>query len=208
MDACVSQTANPAGRSYAADSVIETGASLNFCGLLPLSSKNYWVYLDSAYTDGIFSRVQYDTLRYTPALKSLSDGLVWWESNISAGIPGILYSSDSALFTIEDRIFTSGIKDAKIDFSLFSGDSVRYLASFEDAAAMGRSLKIQTALKTPAGTFNDCVYFEKNARNYRKDQVILKPGLGVLKYIHERAPVGQRVIKLQQVLTLVAFHIE
>ncbi len=73
---------------------------------------------------------------------------------------------------------------------------------------MDRSLKIQTALKTPAGSFNDCIYFEKNAHNYRKDQVILKPGLGVLKYIQEKAPVGQRVIKLQQVLTLVAFHIE
>ncbi len=207
-DACVLQTVNPSGRSYAADSVIETGASPNFCGLLPLSSKNYWVYLDSIYTDGVFNRVQYDTLRYTPALKSLSDGLIWWESNISAGIPDILYSSDSALFTIEDRVFTPGIKDAKLDISLFTGDSARYITSFEDAAAKGRSLKIHTALKTPAGLFSDCIYFEKNAHNYRKDQVILKPGVGVLKYIQERAPAGQRVIKLQQVLTLVAFHIE
>ena len=62
-------------------------------------------------------------------------------------------------------------------------------------------------MKTPAEHLM-IVFTEKNARNYRKNQVILKPGLGVLKYIQEKAPIGQRVIKLQQVLTLVAFHIE
>lgn len=105
-------------------------------------------------------------------------------------------------------MFIQGIVDAKKDFSLFPGDSLRYLASFEDAAAAGRSLKIKTDFETPAGKYEECLYFEKNARNYRKDQVYFKPGIGVLKYIQEKAPFGERMIKLQQISTLVAYHIE
>ena len=105
-------------------------------------------------------------------------------------------------------MFIQGIIDVKKDFSLFPGDSIRYLASFDDAAAVGRSLKIKTDFETPAGKYDECLYFEKNARNYRKDQVYFKPGIGVLKYIQEKAPFGQRVMKLQQISTLVAYHIE
>lgn len=120
----------------------------------------------------------------------------------------MLYSNDSALFGLSDRLFTPGIKDVKKEFGLFVGDSVKYLTSFDDIAAQGKSLKIQSAFKGETGTFDNYLYFEKNARNYRKDQVYFKEGIGVLKYIQEKAPMGQRVIKLQQVSTLVAYHIE
>lgn len=153
-------------------------------------------------------KVQYDTLRYIITKKSLPDGLVWWEGNIEVGLPDILYANDSTLFDLNDRLFTPGYKDVKKEFGLFAGDSLRYLTSFDDAAAQGRSVKISTQFKTLAGTFNDCLYFEKNARYYRKDQVYFEPGTGVIKYIHEKAPMGQRVIKLQQISTLVAYHIE
>ena len=155
-----------------------------------------------------FQKVQFDTLRFRKTWKSLTDELVWWESNISIGLPDKLYANDSAFFKIEDRFFTPGIVDVKKDFSLFPGDSIRYLASFEDAAAMGRSLKMQETIKTPAGSFSDYVYFEKNARNYRKDQVYFKPGVGVVKYIQEKAPMGSPHIMLQQVCTLISYHIE
>ena len=208
-EACEVQTKNPSGRSYSGHSVSPFIYSKKNCGLLPLSTKNYWVYQDSVYIDGVFNKVQYDTLRFGTTWKTLSDSLIWWGSNINIGIPEILYATDSAFFTLQTRLFNGPtIKDAKKDFSLFPGDSLLYLASFGDIAAQGRSLKLKTTLKTSVGSFSNCVYFEKNARGYRKDQVILKPGLGVLKYIHEEAPMGQRVLKLQQVLTLVAFHIE
>ena len=203
------QTDNPDGRSYPTPDCTAFAYSLKSCGLLPISSKNYWVYQDSVYLNGIFNRVQHDTLRFTSIWKTYPDRLVWWESNIYIGIPKVLYTNDSAFFELQERFFNRPIiKDAKKDFCLFSGDSILYLASFEDIAAQGRSIKLKTTFKTPAGSFSDCVYFEKNARNYRRDQIILKPGLGVVKYIHEEAPVGQRIIKLQQILTLVAFHIE
>lgn len=205
---CELQTANPAGRSYPVDSVAAYVCTSSHCGIMPLNSKNYWIYEDSIFNDGIFLRVQYDTLRFTANFRS-SDNIVWWQkNNVSIGLPEILYANDSAFFSLADRMFTPGIKDAKKDYSLFPGDSLRYLASFEDAAAMGRSLKLSTAISTPAGSYADCLYFEKNARNYRKDQVFFKPGIGVVKYIQEKAPMGDWTIKLQQISTLIKYHIE
>ena len=205
---CKLQTADPSGRSYAADSIVAYTCTESHCGIMPLSNKNYWVYEDSFFTDGVFSKVQYDTLRYLTNKISMTDGLVWWQGNISVGLPDILYANDSAFFSVGVRLFTPGIVDVKKEFGLFAGDSLKYLTSFEDAAAQGRSLKIETPLSTSAGTFDNCFYFEKNARNYRRDQLYFKPGLGVIKYITEKAPMGQRVIKLQQVSTLVAVHTE
>jgi hypothetical protein len=205
---CALQTENPAGRSYPAGSMITFTCTEKHCGIFPLSTSNYWVYEDSVYNNGVFVRVQFDTLRYTSNKKSLADGLTWWESNISVGLPAILYANDSAFFTVGDRLFTPDVKDARRDYVIPAGDSAKYLTSFEDAAANGRSVKLQTAIETPAGSFKDCVYFEKNARYFRKDQVFFKPGVGVIKYILEKSQPGSTVIKLQQISTLVALHIE
>lgn len=205
---CEQQTANPTSRSYASDSVVNYNCTNSHCGIFPISSKNYWVYQDSLFNDGVFTKVQYDTLRFLSQKKSLADGLVWWESSISIGLPELLYANDSTFFGLENRMFTQGIMDVKKEFGLFPGDSLRYLTSFEDAAAIGRSLKIENPVVTTAGTFDDCLYFEKNARNYRKDQVFFKPGVGVVRYIQERVPVGTRTLKLQQASNLISVHIE
>lgn len=205
---CELQTDNPAGRSYTSDSVISFTCTTKHCGIIPLSIQNYWVYEDSIFNNGVLVKVGYDTLRYTNTYKSLTDGLVWWQGNLSVGLPEILYANDSSIFEINNRLFAPGIKNAEKEYGLFPGDSIKYLSSFEDAAAFGRSLKMDNAIKTSAGVFTDCLYFEKNARNYRKDQVYFKPGIGVLKYVQEKAPMGTFTIKLQQVSTLVAFYIE
>jgi len=207
-ETCVSQTDNPSGRSYSSDSVIPVNYSKKNCGLIPLNKKNYWIYQDSLFNDGVFVKVQFDTLRFTSTFESVADKLIWWQSNISVGLPSKLYANDSAFFELENRMFSSGIMDVQKSYSLFEGDSVRYLSHFEDNAAMGRSVKMQGYLSTPAGGFYDYILFEKNARSYRKDQVYFKPGLGVLKYTLEIAPQGTDIIKLQQVSTLTAFHIE
>lgn len=205
---CISQTDNPAGRSYDTDSLQAYTCKDKHCGLLPLSNKNYWIYQDSVFTDGVFSTVRYDTLRFNGNLKSLTDGLTWWESQVFVGIPQVLFSNDSALFAMKDQLYNPEMKDAKRDFFLFEGDSVRYLAGFDDIAASGRSLKIRGTIRVPAGEFTDYLYFEKNARNYRKDQVFFKPGVGVLRYVQEKAPFGERVVRLQHIKTLIGYHIE
>lgn len=178
------------------------------CGILPLSNKNYWVYEDSIFSNGNFLRVQLDTLRYTSMKKSITDGLVWWEGNISVGLPSVLYSNESAFFTLGDRMFTPDVMDARTDYMVPEGDSVKYLASFEDVAASGRSVKLSDPVVTNFGSFSGCILFEKNARYFRRDQVFYKPGLGVIKYTKEIASPGDRNIKLQQVSTLIGLHIE
>ncbi|MBI5857412.1 MAG: hypothetical protein HZB42_07150 [Sphingobacteriales bacterium] len=208
IELCVPQTNNPAGKSYNNDSIIAYSCTNKHCGILPLSTRNYWIYEDSVFNNGVFVKVQYDTLKYSVTKRSLSDGLTWWESSVNIGLPNLLYANDSTFFGLTDRLFTPGFKDVKKEFGLFAGDSVKYLTSFNDIAAQGRSLKIGNTLKTENDSFDNCLYFEKNARNYRKDQVFFKEGIGVIKYIREEAPMGQRVIKLQQISTLVAYHIE
>ena len=205
---CELQTADPAGRTYSSDAVINYTCTTNHCGILPLSTKNYWVYQDSIFNDGIFQKVQFDTLRFTSNLKTLSDDLVWWKSNISVGLPEILFANDSSFFGLEDQLYTPNTKEVRKGFGLFAGDSIRYLTSFEDAAAIGRSLKLENDVYSLAGNFNNCIYVEKNARNYRRDQVFFKPGLGVIKYVQEKARMGERTLLLQQISTLVSYHIE
>lgn len=205
---CQWQTENPAGRSYSADAVVAFTCTDKHCGLLPLSTKNYWVYEDSIFNNGVLLRVQFDTLRFTTTRRSAPDGLIWWEPSLSVGLPSIIYTNDSAFFTLADRLFAPGMMDARKEYAIPAGDSARYLTSFEDIAAFGRSIRLSEPVESPAGSFTDCIYFEKNARFFRRDQLFFKPGIGIIKYIQEKAPAGSPTIKLQQVSTLVAVHIE
>ena|GEM_PF-765484 len=205
-EACIPQFISPGGHSYDKDSVVSYECNSKFCGLMPISPKNYWIYLDSVYNDGVFVKTQYDTLRFTESYRSVTDGLTWWTCPISIGLPTRLYVNDSAIFKLEDRVFNSEMIDAKREYTLFEGDSLRYLTSFDDAAAAGRALKLSNAVSVPAGSYSDCMYFEKNARSYRLDQVYFKPGIGVLRYVQQKVPMGGRDLKLQQVSTLVKFY--
>ncbi len=205
---CELQTANPAGRFYSTENVVDYICTSKHCGIIPLSKKNYWIYEDSIFSDGLFQKVQLDTLRYFSNLKTVTDDLIWWKSNKFIGLPQVLFANDSSFYGLTDRLFAPNIMDAKKDFGLFEGDSIKYLTSFEDAAAFGTSKKIETGIAIPAGKFSNYLYFEKNARDFRKDQVFFKPGIGVLKYIREAAIMGQRIIKLEQISTLISYHIE
>ncbi len=206
---CLLLTDNPSGRSYAQDSVLSFVCAEKFCAIIPLNAKNYWIYEDSIFTDGVFMRVQFDTLMFSSQMRSMEDGLIWWKSNIDIGLPQTLFANDSSFFVMSPRLFTPGYMDVKKDYSLFPGDSVRYLTNFEDYAAIGRSLKLTAPFETAYGSYEGCIYFEKNARNYRRDQLYFKPGIGVIRYIREKAGPGfPRVVKVQQVSTLVAYHFE
>jgi hypothetical protein len=208
-EACLLQTDNPGSRSYSADSLMAVTYTGKNCGLLPLNKNNYWIYEDSIFNNGVFQNVQYDTLRFEKTYLSLSDNLIWWQANIEVGLPDLLYSSDSSIFSVQPRMYsTEPIWDARKEFSLFSGATVNYLTHFDDNAAQGKSSKLDGTLDTPAGQFPDCIQFEKNARSYRKDEIYFKPGIGVVKYTQEKAPMGSPVIKLQQISTLIGFHIE
>ena len=205
---CVSQTADPSLRSYPCDSLIPNFFPVNHCGFLPLSLNNFWVYEDSFFNNGTFLRVQIDTLQFIRTNQTTTDKLIWWDSNIDIGIPIRLYSNEIGIYNLEKRLFTSCTWEANKEFVTPAGDSAKYLTRFEDIAAQGRSLKLNEIISTPAGDFGSCIYFEKYARNFRKDQVFIKPGIGVVKYIREVAPMGHPVLKLQQISTLREFYLE
>jgi hypothetical protein len=205
--ACIVQTGNPDHQSYSANDFYNINYKGNHCGLIPLSSKHYWIYLDSIFDNGSFASVKYDTLHFTKTYQTNTDGLIWWEGSKFVGLPSKCYSNDSCIFGLDYRLFTSNtILDAKKEIYQFSQDSLRYLTSFADEAAIGKAL--HTSFATPAGTFTNCLFFEKYAPMYRKDQVWLQPGLGVVKYIHEEAPMGSLTIQTQQISTLVSFNIQ
>lgn len=208
VEACSTPTDNPSGRSYIPDSLTHISNAKKNCGFLPLSRSSYWVYQDSVFLDGSFVRVQYDTLRFTKTYQSNPDKLTWWETNIEIGLPDLLFANDSSIFAAEYRFMPDPVREVKKDFGLFSGDSIQYLTSFEDNAAMGKSVKLQASIPTPAGSFTDCILFEKKAPFYRLDRVYFKPGLGVVKYISEQAPAGSPFMELKQISTLVSYRLD
>ncbi len=205
---CIEQKVNPTGRSYSTDSLVEYNCTEKHCGFLPLSTKNYWVYEDSVFSNGVFVKVQMDTLRFNTTYKSLQDGLIWWKPNMGIGLPRLLYTNDSSFFAANESLLMPEFTNTRKDYGLFAGDSVKYLGSFEDVAAQCRSLKIETSIKIPAGSYSNYLYFEKNARFFGRDQLYYKPGIGILKYVQERATPGSPQIKLLKVCTLVSYHIE
>ena len=173
-----------------------------------MNLKNYWVYEDSFFNNGIFLCVRFDTLRFSKTSQTTTDKLIWWEGNFDIGLPARLYANEKGIYQLEKNLFSSCTWEANKEFITPAGDSARYLSRFEDVAAQGRSLKLNEIISTPAGEFDNCIYFEKNSRFFRKDQVIIKPGIGVVKYIRESAPMGQPVLKLQQVSILKEFYLE
>ena len=205
---CIGQTGNPAGKSYTADSVVAYTCTSRHCGIIPMSAKNFWIYEDSIFQDGNFLRVQLDTLRFTSNRKSLSDELVWWEATINVGLPEWLYANDSAIFSMNESWFLAGQLNSRREFGQISADSARYLSAFEDIAAQAKTIKLTAPVSSPAGTWNDCLYFEKYSRNYRKDQVFFEPGIGVIRYVHEMAAPGTSQLRMQQVSRLVSYHLE
>lgn len=196
------------GRSYNQDSVVNFICTQSFCGLIPLNRNNYWVYEDSIFVDGVFSKVQLDTLQFS-SITSVQDGLVWWKGSMNVGLPETIFANDSSIFNLTQRLFTPGYMDVKKEFGMFPGDSIRFLTNFDDYAAQGRGVKLYSEFQVESVGYSNVVYFEKNARNYRRDQIYLQPGLGVIKYIHEKANTGYpRVVKLQKISTLVSYHIQ
>ncbi|HEX7904742.1 MAG TPA: hypothetical protein VF487_12760 [Chitinophagaceae bacterium] len=207
-EACSTPTDNPSNRSYIPDSLTLVSNVKKNCGFLPLSRNSYWIYKDSVFSDGSLLRVQYDTLRFTKTYQSKPDKLTWWETNIEIGLPDLLFANDSSIFAAEYRFMPDPVREVKKDFGLFSGDSIQYLTSFDDNAAMGKSVKLQASIPTPAGSFTDCILIEKKAPFYRMDKIYFKPGLGVVKYISEVAPAGSPFMELKQISTLVSYRLD
>jgi hypothetical protein len=104
--ACIEQKARP-DQSYSVNDFFSTNYSARHCGLIPLSSKHYWVYLDSIFDNGSLTSIKYDTLKFAKTYRTHTDGLIWWEANKFVGLPSKCYANDSSIFGLEFRLFTS-----------------------------------------------------------------------------------------------------
>ena len=207
IEACLVQTGNPDHQSYSVSNFSATTYPGKHCGLVPLSSKHYWVYLDSIFDNGNFVSTKYDTLKFTKTYQTQPDGLIWWEANKFVGLPLKTYANDSSIFGLDYRLFTSNtILDSRKEIFLFSQDSLRYITSFGDEAAIGRALHCNFSSRV--ATFTNCLFFEKYSPMYRRDQVYLQPGLGVVKFIHQEADQGSPEIQTRQISTLISFNIQ
>jgi hypothetical protein len=206
---CKEQTANPTGSTYTNAQFISVDYRDKNCGLMPLSKNSYWVYQDSIFSQGTFVSVKNDTLRFNKTYMSQPDGLIWWEPNQEIGLPAQMYVSDSSIYIADFRLFaTDPIRDAKQEYGLFAGDSIGYLASFDDNAALGKSLKLTTQVVTPAGSFSDCIMYEKKSPYSRRDQMFFKPGLGVAKYTYELFDFNTMQWQPEKKSTLISFHLD
>lgn len=205
---CFTPTEEPVIGIYSCDQITAVDYSGILCGFMPLSTRNYWVYEDSFFSNGTFLKVQYDTLRFKTTYRSATDNIIWWEGNLDIGLPTRLYANENGILKMERTMFSACAWGTNKEFIIPTGDSSKYLASFNDIAAQGRAVKLNNIVSTPAGYFSNCILFEKNARNFRKDQVIFKPGIGVVRYTKEKSQMGQPLLKMQQISTLVQVYME
>ena len=205
---CFTPTEEPAAGSYNCDELIAIDYLGTHCGFMPLSRKNYWVYVDSFFNDGNFQSVQLDTLRFKTTYRSATDNIIWWESNMDIGLPARLFVNENGIFQMQRRMFSACTWESNKEFITPAGDSSKYMARFDDIAAQGRAVKLAAMVTTPIGDFSDCILFEKYSRNFRKDQVIFKPGIGVVRYTREMSLRGHPLLKLQQISTLIQVHLE
>jgi hypothetical protein len=207
-ESCLTQTGNPDHLSYSGSDILSVRYSAKHCGLLPLSTKNYWIYLDSVYADGEFLKTEMDTLQFSQTFQTQSDGLIWWKASKEMGLPATCYSNDSAIFGLNERLFSSSpVFDVKKEIYFAAVDSIRFLTSFNDEAAIGTEKK-NSSIATSLGTFSDCIFVEKFAPTYRRDQSYFEPGIGIIKYVFQKAAAGDYIIKTQRISTLVKYHID
>jgi hypothetical protein len=202
------QTGNPGGHSYLHTELSPIEYSAKHCGLIPLSAKHYWIYQDSIFENGIFTHTELDTLKFFKTWQTQPDGLIWWQADKAVGLPDVCYANDSTIFGLEQRVFASpAVFDAKKQIWLSSQDSTRFLTSFIDEAAIGTE-KMNKEISSPVGKFSDCIFLEKYAPGYRKEQTYLKPGIGVIKFIHMETPIGSSSMEMQRISTLIKFYID
>lgn len=171
---------------------------------MPLNHKTAWVYLDSFFNEnGQFTSSRLDTLQFEKTYQT-NDRIVWWQADKFIGLPEKTYTTEQTVYSLEEQIFANPCAQvAQSEFTIPLQDS-SYISRFGDEAAIGKSSKLTTPVQTPLGSFADCILFEKHAPGYRRDKVYIKPGLGVVKFIHALAPPSGFIITNRQVSTLVS----
>jgi hypothetical protein len=206
---CTEQTANPASNSFFSEDVASINYSGNHCGMMPVNKQSFWVYEDSLFDNsGNFLSRRFDTLRYTKTYQT-PDNLIWWEGNKEVGLPEKMYSSQTAIYGLETRMFMVDTMQSKKEFYFIEKDSVKYLTSFGDIMAFAKLERKTDMINSPAGNFHNYIFYEKYSPSYRRDRIYFVPGMGVIKYTNEyyKAPGSPANLTMNLISTLVSYHV-
>lgn len=199
------------------------------CGFLPLHKDAYWIYTDSFFnTDGSLHLVQWDTLKVKGVYKSPGGPSLFWflSSRNQKGVIGLLYTTDSILYTIAPAFITppfyehypwagyraAGYPDRRSPVYGPAGtDSIFTYNVYTDIAYQEKIINYQQPITVPAGSYSNCTGFLKRMR-WSPDEMIFKPGLGMIKYIvYYDAPPGSYSLfptgPVKQVSVLTSYHL-
>jgi hypothetical protein len=158
----------------------EIDNSQKHCGILPISKKNYWIYLDSLFDiTGQFTQIKIDTLRFIKAHMS-PDSITWWSTNNTfKGFLQYSYSTDSVLYTLGTNW---GGKPVVKWFHYMNTDSTSENCNYTDHPTICEAKKLYQAVIVPAGKFNNCLLFTKKWILPELLNIYFKPGIGVLRF--------------------------
>lgn len=197
------------------------------CGFMPMHKDAYWIYTDSFFNnDGSLSSISQDTLRVKGISKSpLSPSLFWtMGSRNRKGMNGMFYTTDSLLYSIQTA-FTSPaylqgntwagyraagyprprpiIADPRYTDTLFTMNAV------SDMAYMEKVFTYNEIITVPSGSYKDCIGVHKFLYTPFSDQLIFKPGLGMVKYISYYDGSGAMFSygAVKQVSVLTSYHL-
>ncbi len=174
----------------------------NHCGYFPLSKKNYWVYLDSNFNNntGVFINTLIDTLRFIETRQS-PDGIIWWHPNIFGIVLPFMYSTDTLVYTLGNNW---GGKPAVKWFYPIQSDSAIDGSNYTDIVGVSKAYKINSTVTVPAGSFSDCILYQKLVTFPSVLETIFKPGIGVLRF----KQYDHATSKLYKISTLLTYHLE
>ncbi|MFT5819624.1 MAG: hypothetical protein ACI8ZM_000849 [Crocinitomix sp.] len=170
-------------------------------GLIPMSFNNYWVYADTVWAaDSTIVSTSIDTTFSGNLRKTGSD--LWWYLDGPSPIRN-LNLSDNKIHALNSDL--TGCLYKSMSFYEATADTIFDSSSSGDVAIPRKVYKSGGIINTPAGDFDNCTVFahtnfygEATSFNY----IILKPGVGFVKYASEDYNGGYKEY------TLIAYHIE
>lgn len=167
-------------------------------GLIPMSFYNYWVYADTIWsTDGTLLSTTIDTVKITYLRKT--EGDLWW--SIEGRFPARnIHLNDNKVYSLQSGI--TGCKYQSLLYYEATADTTFDSGGNGDIAIPRKVYKSGSVINTPAGDFEDCTVYAYGYDFASADYVILKPGIGIVKFSYGDYNGGYSE------RTLIEYHIE
>lgn len=204
---CTINTLEPSAVYTTTADFMEIDYTASHCGYLPLSKKNYWVYLDSIFdATGQFQNTVTDTLRFTKTYRT-PDGIIWWSVGAGRGLAASsgysIYNYSTANISFGTTINFGGKSGIKWYYAI-NTPSVTDTLPYSDLSSPCYAEKLNTPIQTPAGNFSGCMFFNKKMVYGTSIELSswFKPEIGSVK-----TDLIQNGVRFRT-STLVSYHIE